>query len=108
MGIRTPIIYRWKGVIDPELDEAARKERGAIFAEVGAHDFSTLDSSLYHRIVVTKPRKLILPDPYGQPGRTPELYNLEDDPYEWDNLAEKHPEIVASLSEQIEEWWPKD
>jgi len=141
MGIRTPIIYRWKGVIEPELDESslassidiattvlaacdmeptpemqginmldeqARKERGAIFAEVGAHDFSTLDSSLYHRIVVTKPWKLILPDPFGQPGRAPELYNLDDDPYEWDNLAKKHPEIVARLSGQIEAWWEKD
>jgi arylsulfatase A-like enzyme len=131
MGIRTPIIYRWKGMIEPELDEstlsssidiattvlaacgleptpemqgidmldkAARKERGAIFAETSAHDFSTLDSSLYHRIVVTKPWKLILPDPIGQPGRAPELYNLD----------EKHPEIVASLSEQIEEWWEKE
>jgi arylsulfatase A-like enzyme len=108
MGIRTPIIYRWKGVIDPELDEQARNERQAIFAEVGAHDFSTLDSSLYHRIVVTKPWKLILPDPFGQPGREPELYNLDNDPYEWDNLAKKHPEIVASLSGQIEEWWAKN
>ena len=141
MGIRTPIIYRWKGVIEPErdesslassidiattvlaacdleptpemqginmLDETARKEREAIFAEVGAHDFSSLDSSLFHRIVVTKPWKLILPDPFGQPGRAPELYNLDNDPYEWDNLAEKHPEIVARLSGQIEEWWEKD
>ena len=78
---------------------------GAIFAETYAHDFSTIDSSLYYRIVVTKPWKLILPDPHGQPGRKPGLYKLDDDPYEWDNLAEKHPEIVAKLCGQIEEWW---
>ena len=141
MGIRTPIIYRWKGAIEPELDEsslassidiattvlaacdlkptpemqginmldeAARKERDAIFAETSAHDFSTLDSSLYYRIVVTKPWKLILPDPMGQPGKVAELYNLEKDPYEWDNLAEMHPEIVARLTGQIENWWEID
>ena len=138
MGIRTPIIYRWKGVIEAELDESslassidiattvlaacgleptpemqginmldeqARKGREAVFAETYAHDFSTIDSSLFYRIVVTKPWKLILPDPHALPGRTPELYKLDDDPYEWDNLADRHPEIVEKLSRQIEEWW---
>lgn len=90
------------------LDKEARKGREAIFAETSAHDFSTPDSSLYYRIIVTKPWKLILPDPHGQPDRTPELYNLEKDPYEWDNQAEKHPGIVARLTGEIENWWDKD
>ncbi len=138
MGIRTPVMYRWKGTIEPEmdetsltssidiattvlaacglepasdmqginmLDESARKERNAIFAETYAHDFSTIDSSLYYRIIITKPWKLILPDPHGQPDKGPELYNLDTDPYEWDNQADMHPEIAAGLTEQIEEWW---
>jgi arylsulfatase A-like enzyme len=138
MGIRTPIIYRWTGTIEPLYDEItltssidiattvlaacglqptesmqgidmfdkeARAARDAIFAEVYAHDFSTVDSSLYHRIVVTRPWKLILTDPSYDPDRGPELYNLEKDPYEWDNLAETHPDIVSQLSEQLEVWW---
>jgi len=138
MGIRTPIIYRWKGVIEPEMDKSslsssidiaptvlatcgldpspdmqginmldklARKERDAIFAETYAHDFSTIDSSLYYRIIITRPWKLILPDPHGQPGKEPELYNLEEDPFEWDNRANEHPELVEELKTRIEHWW---
>ncbi len=138
MGIRTPIIYRWSGTIEPEmdefslassidiattvleicglepaanmqginmLDEAVRKNRQAIFAETYAHDFVSVDSSLYYRVVITKPWKLILPDPLGQPDKSPELYNLESDPFEWDNMAEAHPELVEELSSTIEDWW---
>jgi len=138
MGIRTPIIYRWKGVIEPELDEEslsssidiattildicgieptaemqginvldkeARAAREAVFAEVYAHDFSTVDSSLYHRIIITRPWKLILTNPAYDPDRGPELYNLDTDPYEWVNQAEAHPEIVSRLSADLEEWW---
>ncbi len=140
MGIRTPMMFRWKGVIEPEMDpstlvssidiastvlgvcnipttsdmqginllnEDARKKRDAIFAETYAHDFSNIDSSLYYRIIITRPWKLILPDPVGQPDKTPELYNLENDPFEWDNQAEKHPEIVARLKSQLEDWWAR-
>ena len=138
MGIRTPIIYRWKGVLEPELDESslassidiattvlaacdleptpemqginmldesARKGREAIFAETYAHDFSTIDSSLYYRIIITKPWKLILPDPDGQPEKGPELYKLSEDPYEWINQAAAQPEIVVDLKSRIESWW---
>jgi len=138
MGIRTPIMYRWKGVIEPELDEEslsssidiattildicgieptaemqginvldkeARAAREAVFAEVYAHDFSTVDSSLYHRIIITRPWKLILTNPAYDPDRGPELYNLDTDPYEWENQAEAHPEIVSRLSADLEEWW---
>jgi uncharacterized sulfatase len=140
MGIRTPIMYRWKGVIEPELDEeslsssidiattildicgiepgpemqginvldkVARAGRDAVFAEVYAHDFSTVDSSLYHRIVITRPWKLILTDPAYDPERGPELYNLDTDPFEWENQAEAYPEIVDELSKKIEVWWNK-
>ena len=138
MGIRTPIIYRWKGVIEPEMDETSlvssidiattilgicgiqpteemqginvldmeiRKGRDAIFAETYAHDFSTIDSSLYYRIIVTNPWKLIFPDSVNQPDRSPELYNLVNDPHEWSNQAEAHPDIVDQLRKQLEAWW---
>ena len=138
MGIRTPIMFRWKGVIEPEMDQSTlvssidiastilgicgipasqemqginlldkevRRGRDAIFAETYSHDFSTIDSSLWFRIVVTDPWKLILPDPVNQPEKTPELYNLKEDPHEWINLAEVYPEIIANLSGRIEAWW---
>jgi len=138
MGIRTPIMYRWKGVIEPEMDKTslsssvdiattildicgvepteameginvldrdARKAREAVFAEVYAHDFSTVGSSLYHRIIITRPWKLILTDRAYDPDRGPELYNLDTDPYEWENQAETYPEIVERLSGQLEGWW---
>jgi arylsulfatase A-like enzyme len=141
MGIRTPIIYRWKGVIEPEMDQSSlsssidiattvlhvcgiepaksmqginvldkeeRTSREAIFAEVYAHDFSSIDSSLYHRIIITRPWKLINTNPAYQPAQGPELYNLDEDPFEWNNQAEDHPEIVGRLSGQLEEWWMKD
>jgi arylsulfatase A-like enzyme len=140
MGIRTPIIYRWRGTIKPKMDEtslassidiattvlaacglkpvsamqgidlldkSAREERDAVFAETYAHDFSTVDSSLYYRIIITKPWKLILPDPHWQPDKLPELYNLVDDPHEWSNQAEANPEIVEKLHERVESWWEK-
>ena len=87
------------------LDKEERKSRQAIFAETYAHDFSTVDSSLYYRIILTRPWKLILPDPNGQPDRMPELYNLEDDPHEWEDMAVKHPGMVDELTEKIEMWW---
>ena len=138
MGIRTPILYRWKGAIEPEMDKTslsssidiattildicgieptaemqginvldkdAREAREAVFAEVYAHDFKSIDSSLYHQIIITRPWKLILTDPVYDPDRGPELYNLDTDPFEWENQAEAHPEIVARLSGQIEAWW---
>jgi arylsulfatase A-like enzyme len=138
MGIRTPVIYRWTGHIEPEmdtlsltssidiattllatcglepteamqgidmLDKTLRKQRDALFAETYAHDFSTVDSSLYYRIIITNPWKLILPDPVGQPHKGPELYNLDTDPFEWENQAANHPEIVESLKIRLEAWW---
>jgi arylsulfatase A-like enzyme len=87
------------------LDETARTERDAIYAETYAHDFSSLDSSLYYRIIVTNPWKLILPDPLGRPDKSPELYKLDSDPYERDNLAATYPEIVKELEAKIENWW---
>jgi arylsulfatase A-like enzyme len=138
MGIRTPIIYHWKGMVEPEVDEsslassidivptvlaacglrptgqmqginmldkARRKERVSIFAETYAHDFQSVDSSLFHRIIITRPWKLILTNPAYDPGRGPELYQLDEDPHEWHNRAGEHPELVRELSREVESWW---
>jgi arylsulfatase A-like enzyme len=138
MGIRSPIMFRWKGTITPGMDTenpvssidiattivklcglsptgqmqginvlepeelAGRK---AIFAETYAHDFSGVDSSLYYRIILSRPWKLILPDSINQPGALPELYNIASDPHEQLNLAGSNPGLVKELTDQIEDWW---
>ncbi len=138
MGIRTPMMFRWTGTIEPEmnathavsaidiattilaandlqpaegmqginvLDRAALEERDLIFAENYAHDFSSIDSSLYHRIAIDLPYKLIWPDPVNQPEDEVELFNLMEDAHETNNLADKNPEKVEELKGKIESWW---
>ncbi len=78
------------------------RSRDVIFAENYAHDFSTIDSSLLHRIAINLPYKLIIPN---QANQQVELFNLKDDPYENENLAATRPEIVNELREKIESWW---
>lgn len=138
MGIRTPMMFRWKGKIEPEtnttdavsaidiattllgindieptsdmqginvLDKQALESRDMIFAENLAHDFSSLDSSVYHRMAIDLPYKLILPDPSNQPESEIELFNIVDDPHEENNLASAEPGKVKELTAKIEEWW---
>ncbi len=138
MGIRTPIMYRWKGVIEPEMDKTSlsssidiattildicgiepteamqginvldketRKAREAVFAEVYAHDFSTVDSSLYHRIIITRPWKLILTDRAYDPSGVLSYTTWIRIPMSGRTRPRTHPEIVARLSGQLEGWW---
>lgn len=138
MGIRTPIMFRWLGEIDPlmdtttavssidiattilgmcgmepangmqgvnVLDNDALHGRDLIFAETYAHDFSSIDSSLFYRIAIDLPYKLILPDEYNKPDGKIELFNIVNDPFEDDNLANSNPEKVEELRNKIEDWW---
>lgn len=138
MGIRTPMMFRWAGTIEPEmdsthpvsaidiattvlaineieptdymqginvLDKEALNTREVIFAENFAHDFTTIDSSLYHRIAIDLPYKLILPDANNQPEDEIELFNIVEDPHEMQNLAKGNLEKVAELTGKIEVWW---
>ena len=138
MGIRTPIIFRWKGKITPGmntgsavssidiattllelcnlpaaegmqgidvLDKQALSNRDAIFAETYAHDFTTVDSGIYYRIIVHLPWKLILPDTVNKPDLSPELYHLVDDPFETNDLSGEYPDTVKVLTAKIRDWW---
>ncbi|MEX2640152.1 MAG: hypothetical protein WD266_05675, partial [Balneolales bacterium] len=72
--------------------------------------------SLEHRMVMKSPWKLILPNREGQPQAMqsggggdfmsyigkPELYNLDMDPHEQQNLAPEHPEVVHELRQLID------
>ena len=140
MGIRTPMMFRWKSVIEPEMDESSlatsidiattilditeikrpenlqginvldkqvRASRDIIFAEAYAHDYRSIDSSLYYRIAIRHPWKLILPDKNNRPEAKTELFNIHKDPHEQINLADEHPDLIADLQREIENWWMK-
>lgn len=139
-GLRTPIMYKWKGKIAPlrdsltltssldmvptvlklldmeipteldgidVLDKQALAEREAIYGEIYDHDFSTIESSLQYRMVMTDPYKLILPNARKRPNETVQLFNIFKDPTEQQNLAKEHPELVADLQQKIEADWDK-
>lgn len=137
-GMRTPIMYKWKGKIVPKMDTLslsssldmvptvlgllnmeAPKEldginvldakaltgREALFGEIYAHDFDTVEGSLFYRMAMTDPYKLILPDTTNQPKEKVQLFNTYEDPYEKHDLAAEHPEIVEALKQKIEASW---
>ena len=144
-GIRTPIILRWPGRIEPRrddglvsivdlaptiltacglkpteqmsgldlLDPVALAARKAIFGAVYTHsaaDINRPERSLKARWGIESNWKLIVPgiayveDP--QISRRYELYNLEADPHEKNNLAAAHPDRVERLRLAINQWWP--
>ena len=80
-------------------------ERDAVFGEIFTHTAVDLDQprlNLTHRWVRQGNWKLIRFDADG--GRE-ELYNLQADPYETADLADKHPEDVEALARRLDAWW---
>ena len=49
--------------------------------------------------------KLIVPDPRNRPTSQPELYDLQRDPWEKNDLALKEPERVRELKQKLDTWW---
>ena len=140
-GLRTPIMYKWKGKIIPKMDtlslassldmvptvlgllnmEAPSKldginvldtnalsERETLFGEIYAHDFNTVDGSLFYRMAISNPYKLILPDATNQADKKIQLYNIYKDPFEKNDIATDHPELVNELRQKIEEEWVQE
>jgi uncharacterized sulfatase len=134
LGIRTPIMYKWKGKIMPQmdnqtisssidmvptvldilgidkpanlpgvsvLDKKALSERKGIFGEVYAHDFDTIENSMFYNMAIFPPYKIIIPDPERKKDEVVQLFNLEEDPFEKNNIADANPEIVKDLQEKI-------
>ena len=137
MGIRTPIMYKWKGKITPKMDdktitssidmvptvldilgvekpenlpgvsvlnEKAIHERKGIFGEVYAHDFDTIENSMYYNMAIFPPYKIILPDPVRKKNEVVQLFNIDEDPFEKNNIAASNPEIVKDLLLKIKEF----
>jgi arylsulfatase A-like enzyme len=107
-----PTIYKICGIASPGnlqginlLDKEATEKRDVFFAETFDHDFSSIDSSLQNIVALDYPLKLILRYEDGFPVDSVELYNLENDPHELQNIAGKEPEKVAEIREKTINWW---
>ena len=90
------------------MDATSLARRTTVFAQAFAHDIQSLaepTQSLTHRIILSYPWKLILPDSTNLPDATVELFDLAKDPTETTNLAEENQEMVKELSGQINRWW---
>ena len=83
------------------LDKKALNERKGIFGEVYAHDFDTIENSMFYNMAIFPPYKIIVPDPVRKKGEVVQLFNIDEDPFEENNIAENHPEIVKELQEKI-------
>lgn len=153
-GVRTPIMFKLPGIIQPEmnasnlvsnidlvptvlrlldvddkelpginlLDKEKLKQRETIFIECYNHDILNVEKpteTILYKIALNNKWKLMVPNTkmivkefkspedqyYGYYSNQIQLFDLENDPQEKINLAEKHPEILANMSRQIDEWW---
>lgn len=134
LGIRTPIMYKWKGKITPKmdantitssidmvptvldvlgiekpknlpginvLDKKALSGRKGVFGEVYAHDFDTIENSMFYNMAIFPPYKIIIPDPVRKKNEVVQLFNIDSDPFEKNNIAANNPEIVKDLTAKI-------
>lgn len=102
----------------PILKSGDPTPRRVVFGESFAHDIANIDKpeeSLLYRWVIEGKWKLLLTydgklgryarvHPRTQSGV--QLFDLLADPHEDQNLAARHPKIVARLAEKLQEWWP--
>ncbi|WP_159951676.1 sulfatase-like hydrolase/transferase [Polaribacter septentrionalilitoris] len=83
------------------LDKKALEARKGIFGEVYAHDFDTIENSMYYNMAIFPPYKIIVPDPVRKPKEKVQLFNIDADPFEKNNIANENPEIVLKLKDKI-------
>lgn len=94
-----------------------RLDRDIVFGEGYAHDVADIDdptASLLYRWCIDGSWKLIVFHE-GKTGRNakvhsrenlkPELYNLSDDPFEENDLADQHPDLVDRLTTELNKHW---
>jgi uncharacterized sulfatase len=106
-----------------ELTEEKPIDRNIIFGEAYGHDIIDKDNpeeSLAYLWCIEEDWKLILSYDgiveggnggydyiHDQMRKEPiRLYKIVEDPYEKNNLADEHPEIVEQLKQKIEAWYP--
>ena len=90
------------------LDEAAVVSRKTVFGECFTHNSNDLDvpeKSLRWRWVIDGNMKLIVPNLAVEPKAEIELYQLDTDPTEVQNLAASQSEKVTVLRKKLDSWW---
>ncbi len=90
-------------------DHAQVAARDTLYGEIFEHDIQRMDdplSSLRYRWIIENYTKLIVPDLKQVPEGVPELYDLENDPWEEHNLASERGPEVQRLTEKLDAWWP--
>ncbi len=83
--------------------------RDTLYGEILEHDIQSMDdpqTSLMYRWVIEKQRKVIVPNPDRVPDGVVELYDLQQDPWEENNLAKENTEEVNRLTAKLDAWWP--
>ncbi len=102
----------------PLVRDGKPLQRDTIYGEAFAHDVADIDNpsaSLIFRWAIQGKWKLLLTydgelgryaSTHLRAERRPQLYDLQADPGETNNLAARHPEIVAELAAKISAWWP--
>lgn len=91
-------------------DEKAVAGRGSVFGEQYLHDIPDVDHptrGLETRWMVDGWWKLIAPDPVNKPDARPELYNLQNDPWEKVDLADKESARVEELLKKLDASWKR-
>ncbi len=89
-------------------DEREVSKRSKIFGEVYAHNIADVDHptrSLENRWMIDGWWKLIVPDPRNRPNAKPELYDLQNDPWEKNELSAAQPKRVKELTKKLDKWW---
>ena len=93
-------------------------KRSGIFGESFAHDIADVEkpeASLLFRWRIEGKWKLLLTydgevnrykSTHPRTEKRPQLFDLSKDSHEKNNLAAKHPEVVADLAAKIAGWWP--
>jgi arylsulfatase A-like enzyme len=101
----------------PLLQDEKPLDRTFLCGESFSHDIPDLnhpEDGLQYRWCIEGKWKLILsyecpPDRYSfvhsVNDRSPQLFDVEADPFETTNLASKHPELVQQLSQHLQDSW---
>lgn len=103
LGIKKPTNLPGASV----LDEKAINDRKGIFGEVYAHDFDSIENSIYYNMAIFPPYKIIVPDPVRKKDEIVQMFNIDKDPYEKNNIAATNPEIVKDLTSKIKKFRSK-
>jgi uncharacterized sulfatase len=89
------------------LNKEELNKRKGIFGEVYAHDFESIEKSMFYNMAIFPPYKIIIPDPVRKKGEVVQLFNIEKDPLEENNIAAGNPDVVEDLTAKIKDFRSK-